>query len=131
MTSFSSATLNSESVSQPVINRITKLLRDEMQGISSDKSNSIILDNNEGVRQFRWSSLFHELNQKMPVMVKVLWSLVVGSDDNHRTVLVCFIISILLKNRFPKMALAQRAISILLYGNGCSKQVSGIDLLLS
>ena len=102
-----------------------------MKAISSDKSNSIIQDNNEGVRQFQWISLFHELNQKMPVMVKVISSLVVGSHDNHRIILVCFIVSILLENRFPKMALAQRAISILLYGNGCSKQVCEIDLLLS
>lgn len=92
----------------------------EMKAISSDSSNSIVQDVTEGVKQF---NLFHELSLKKPLCVKVISSLVSGNNDNHKIILVCFIISILLKNWWPKKALAQQAIFILLYGNGCSKQV--------
>ena len=37
--------------------------------------------------------------------------------------LICFIMSQLLKQRYPKMAVVQRAISVAMYGNGTSKQV--------
>ena len=124
MRSFSSATLHSQSsTSKSVINRVSKLMRDEMKAISADGDKSIVQDKIEGIKHFKWSVLFQELSQRMPFSVQLILSLVSGRNDNHRVILVCFVFSILLKNRCPKMALAQRAISILLYGNGCSKQV--------
>lgn len=46
-----------------------------------------------------------------------------GKDDGKRVMLLCVIVSMMLKKRYPKMALLQRAVSVLLYGNGCSKEV--------
>lgn len=94
-----------------------------MKGICSDEHDSILRDTYEGVKHFKWSRFFDELVQKMPFLIKLLVSLVGGSDDSKRMILVSVIASMLLKNRFSKMGLLQRVISILLYGNGCSKQV--------
>ena len=123
MRSFSSTALQSQSTSKSVIDRVSKIMRDEMKAISSDSANSIIQDKIEGIKHFKWNVLFHELSQKMPFSVKLILSLVSGRNKNHSIILVCFILSILLKNRCSKMALAQGNLSMLLYGNGCSKQV--------
>ena len=44
-------------------------------------------------------------------------------SNTKRIILVGFIASILLKKRLGKMALLQQAVSVLLYGNGCTEQV--------
>ena len=64
------------------------------------------------------------------LLVFLCFCLISGKDDSRRVMLVCVIISMLLKKRFPKMGLLQRAISVLLYGNGCSKQVCLLIILM-
>ena len=94
-----------------------------MKAISSDAHDSLLRDSNDGIKYFKWDGLFGELSRHMPTCVSLLLSLISGKDDSRRIVLVSVIISMLLKKRFPKMGILQRAISVLLYGNGCSKQV--------
>lgn len=94
-----------------------------MKNICSESHDSIIRDSNEGIRNFRWDRLFHELSQNMPTCVSLLLSMIPGKDDGKRVMLLCVIVSMMLKKRYPKMALLQRAVSVLLYGNDCSKEV--------
>lgn len=114
---------NSSSLtSERILEQVCKIIK-EMKGICSDEHDSILRDTYERVKHFKLSRFFDELVQKMPFLIKLLVSLVGGSDDSKRIILVSVIASMLLKNRFSKMGLLQRVISILLYGNGCSKQV--------
>uniref|UniRef100_A0A1X7VIZ7 Uncharacterized protein n=1 Tax=Amphimedon queenslandica TaxID=400682 RepID=A0A1X7VIZ7_AMPQE len=85
------------------------IVRKEMKDICSDSHDSIICDSNEGVRNFSCVSL---LLLMMP-----------GKDDGIRVMLLGVIVPMMLKKRYPKMALLQRALSVLLYGNGFSKEV--------
>ena len=101
-----------------------------MKFISSDDHNSLLRDSNDGIKDFKWDRLFGELSRYMPTCVSLLLSFISGKDDSRRVMLVCVIISMLLKKRFPKMGLLQRAISVLLYGNGCSKQVCLLIILM-
>ena len=77
MRSFSSTALQSQSTSKSVIDRVSKIMHDEMKAISSDSANSIIQDKIKGIKHFKWNVLFHELSQKMPFSVNSftgLWS---------------------------------------------------------
>jgi hypothetical protein len=102
------------------------MIRNEMRDICSAQSDSVIQDMYDVVKFFRWDRLLFELTRTMPVLMKMLGSLVVDSNDKKRIPLVCCIASMVLKKRFSKMALFQRAMSVLLYGNGCTKQVQTI-----
>ena len=63
MRPFSTATLHSQSsTSKSVINRVSKLMCDEMKAISADGDKSIVQDKIEGIKHFKWSVLFQELS---------------------------------------------------------------------
>lgn len=100
-----------------------KLIKKEMKVICSESHDSILWDCNEGIRFFKWERLFKEMCDQMPTLTTLLLFLVSGKDDTKRIILVCVLSCMLLKNRFRKMGLLQRIVSVLLYGNGCSKQL--------
>ena len=68
-----------------------------MKFISSDDHNSLLRDSNDGIKDFKWDRLFGELSRYMPTCVSLLLSLISGKDDSQRVMLVCVIISMLLK----------------------------------
>ena len=121
--SFSSSVTSSSTTSGAILRQISSTIKKEMKFISSDDHNSLLRDSNDGIKHFKWDRLFGELSHYMPTCVSLLLSLISGKDDSRTVMLVCVIISMLLKKRLPKMGLLQRAISVLLYGNGCSRQV--------
>lgn len=102
---------------------MANVIKREMKFICSDSHDSFIQDSIDGLKYFKWDRLFHELSQNMPICVSLLLSLIPGKDSGARVMLVCLIVCMLLEKRFPKMSLMQRAVSVLLYGNGCTKQV--------
>lgn len=125
MQSFSSTIANESVTAGPVLNQFAANIRKEMKLICSDEHNSIIRNATDGNKIFKWDHLFSELSSCMPAFVSLLLSIIPkGKNDERRIMLVCVIISMILKWRFPKISLLQRAISVLLYGNGCSKQVN-------
>ena len=82
---------------------------------------SILRDNIEAVNHFSWETVWLELLANVPILMQILSALIPNPQDDKP--LLCLIASMLLKRRLPKMGLVQRAISLLLYGNGTSKQV--------
>ena len=93
-----------------------------MKDLSSDSCDSILRDTVEGVKQFSWETVKIELNRNVPTLMSLLSQLI--PTPENRTPLICMIASQLLKCRHQRLCLVQRAVSIMLYGNGTSKQVS-------
>ena len=101
---------------------VDKKIFSEIKHICSDDHDSILRDCFEAVRRFSWETVYLELQKQMPTLVMFL-SLLLGRRDKHKHV-VCLMASIVLKLRYPKMGLVQRGVSLFLFGNGVSKEVS-------
>ena len=67
-------------------------------------------------------AVLDEFQTKLPTLVKLFKRFF--PHCSHKV--LCFIISQLVKQQSPQMALAQRVISVLMYGNGASKQVCSL-----
>ncbi len=93
-----------------------------MKAISSDAHDSILRDTIEAVKHFSWQTVWLELTQKIPTLMSLL-SHLIPKPDEHKP-LLCFLASPILKSRHQRMGLVQRAVSIMMYGNGTAKQVS-------
>lgn len=119
--SMTKAVVSSQHGSKPAIASIAKVMRDEMQRLCSVGHDSILRDNIEAVKCFSWETVWLELKHKLPTLISLLKQLLKQPDDH--TPLICFLASAILKQRSPKTCLVQRAISVLLYGNGTSKEV--------
>lgn len=114
--------VESSRTSQQVVVQMGRKIRNEMEEICSRGHDSILRDSNEAVKRFSWETVWLELLNKMPTLMNLLGCLI--SDPKESKPLLCLIVSMLLKKRLRNMCLVQRALSVLLYGNGISKQVS-------
>ena len=119
--SLSSSVATSPRTSNLVISNICRVIHKEMKDICSHSHDSILCDSHDGLKQFSWETVFTELKEKTPALIKVLAALLPNHKERKGT--ICLIASMILKNRLAKMSIVQRAISVPLYGNGCSKQV--------
>lgn len=93
-----------------------------MKDISSKASDSILRDTNEMIKNFEWNKVARELMQRVPTLMNLLKQLVKRSAE--KVPLLCLLASQLLKSCHQHMGLVQRAVSIMMYGNGAAKQVS-------
>ena len=119
--SLASSVVQSKALSGRIVGQVASKIRCEMADISSKVHDSILKDNIEALKHFSWDTVFLELQSKMPTLMMLLKKLV--RNPTERKPLLCVIASQLLKQRQPKLGLVQRAVSILMYGNGTSKQV--------
>ena len=108
-----------QATSKYLLNGVVRNIKGELKLLASVEHNSLLRDTNEAVRRFSWETIWVELMRDVPTLASFFMKLTpkIGKP------LLCFIISIILKHRSPKLCLVQRAISVLLYGNGVSKQV--------
>ena len=88
--------------------------------------NSVLRNTSNAVKNFSWEVVLEELQNHMPNLMKFLKHVFPLCS----TPILCVVVSQLLTFVSLKMALLQRTISVLLYSNGASKQVS-IRILLS
>lgn len=102
-----------------VLTSLGRQIRAELRQLCLLENNSILRDTISAVKCFSWEQLLAEFQTKLPTLVKFFRR--VFPRCSHKV--LCFIISQLVKQRSPQMALAQRVISVLMYGNGASKQV--------
>jgi hypothetical protein len=65
----------------------------------------------------------------MPTLMKLLYAIITQKNDKKMKALACLITCMILKGRNRQMALLQHVFSMLLYGNGCSKQVHIIQVV--
>lgn len=106
---------------QSIIVKIALRIKEEMKKLSSKSHDSVLRDSIEGVRCFHWETVRLELVQNVPTLTALL-SLLVGKST-QRSPLLCMLASMILKSRHQHMGLVQRAVSVMLYGNGTAKQV--------
>ena len=102
--------------------RITR----EMPDLSSCKHDSILRDNVQAVKKFSWEAVWLDLRRKMPSFMSLQYKPVPKPES--RLALICKIASQLLKCRHRQICLVQRAVSVMLYGNGTSKQVQSVHV---
>lgn len=119
--SLVSSMVKCSTTSTKVLSEVAQKIKAEMKDISSQHHDSILLDAHEAVKQFSWESVLLELQEMMPTLMQLLMKLV--TNPSEKKPLLCLLASQLLKQRYPKLCLVQRAISALLYGNGTNKQV--------
>ena len=113
--------LNSPGCSKSTVVAVARKILAEMQALSSNKQDSILRDTVEAVKRFSWETVRAEYILMIPTLMLLLESLVPKPAERQQ--LICFVASLLLKSRHQRMSLVQRAVSIMFYGNGSSKQV--------
>ena len=108
-------------MSKSMIAEVATKIKSEMNDLSSDSHDSILKDSVEAVRHFSWKTVMLELSRKVPTLISLLKQLI--NHSSEREPLLCFIVSQLLKCSHQRLCLVQRAISVMMYGNGTVKQV--------
>ena len=119
--SLASSMVKSASTSTKIVKEVVRKIKAEMRAIRSEKHDSILLDTQEALKNFSWETVVLELQNKTPTLMHLLQNLVANPSRNKP--LVCLMASQILKQRYPKLGLVQRAVSAFLYGKGTSKQV--------
>lgn len=119
--SMASTIVNSPTMSKSVITQVATKMKTEMKALSSDAHDSILRDSVEAVKRFSWETVWLELSRNVPTLMSLLSQLIPGAS--HKKPLLCFLASQLLKSRHQRLCLVQRAVSVMLYGNGTAKQV--------
>lgn len=104
-----------------MIKALARVASNEVKAISANPSATIFASSKEEVLNFSWDKVWSELEKCAPVLMKLLGSLLVNPTESKP--MLCLMASMLLKKN-RSLAFVQRCMSILLYGNGCSKQVS-------
>ena len=96
---------------------VEKLVRKEMEYLNSHPS--LLKDSPKVLQKFNWHSLNLELKQTIPTLWSILESLLPKPNQKF----ICFIISMILKMQCKHLCHVQKAVSILLHGNGIREQV--------
>ena len=118
---MASAIAGSPRISKSIISEVSMKIKSEMKDISSKRHDSILRDTIEAVKRFHWDTIWLELQQKMPTLMSLLSQLV--RHPVKQKPLLCLLASQLLKGRHQHMGLVQRAVSVMMYGQGTAKQV--------
>ena len=117
--SIPSTLIKNNAALESMLMSLGRKIRAERRKLCSLDHNSVLRNTSEAVKNFNWEMVLEELQNNVPTIVKFLKRVFPQSSSP----ILCMVISQLLKFKPPKMALVQRAISVLLYGNGASKQV--------
>lgn len=113
--------VNTPEMLRSVLLEVCQKIKKEMRTLSSEEHNSVLRDNVEAIKMFHWDTVRLECEKMMPTLMTVLKNLI--PKPAKHIPLVCVIASQLLKARHQRLGLVQRATSVMLYGNGSSKQV--------
>ena len=114
---------------ESVIAAFSKEILAEMRVVSCTSNPTVLRDSQEKLKQFHWESLWSEFQRNFPNLLS-FWQIILPKGTKK---FLCFIISLILKNHCRHLSLVQKAVSVMLYGNGCHKQailciVMGITL---
>ena len=115
--SLASTMFTSAEFTKSAMVKLTCRIRDEMQKMSSDAHDSILRDRIEAVKQFSWETVYLEYCKMIPTLIFFLESFIPNLKSKKK-IFICFVASSLLKCRHQRMGLVQRAVSVMLYGNG-------------
>ena len=119
--SLASTIISSPDTCKPLILELSRKMKEEMKVLASNKHDSILRDTNAAVKHFHWETVMLEYEKMVPVLVSLLKELIPNAAQWKP--LICLIVSQLVKSRHQRLGLVQSAVSMMLYGNGSSKQV--------
>lgn len=109
--------------------RLRQLLKSELRKMCSDSVGSILQEkSNEALSVFQWKSLVKELKDNAPLLFDLMWGCTTTKKprmNREATIGICA--AILLNFRYPKMNLAQKIISLVLYCGNSAKQVQLVN----
>ena len=111
--------VNTPATSGRIICQVAQKIKTEMKHISSDAHDAILRDNVEAVKYFHWDTVMLELQT---TLITLLQKLVPRPLEKKQ--LICTLALQLLKSRNQRMGLLQRAVSVMLYRNYCTRQVT-------
>ena len=115
--------LSTSEIDDFTIKQIKKKIRDDLSALASN-DNTILKSGNEGLESFDWDNVWKELQSNAPTFVNIVSILIANAAEHRR--FVCFLCALMLRQRNLRLSFVQRAISVFLYSQGCSKQVSFI-----
>jgi len=101
------------------IGAISRRIHGEMNGICSTLNKSILRSPNSLIKQFSWIEIWNEFQRRVPTLTKLMRRLM----PNANVRLLTFLIAMILKRRCKHMSFVQRALSVVLFGSGISKEV--------
>lgn len=108
-----------------IMNIVGNKMRKEMKAMVSDNVNSVMRSQGiDELKSFNWDILIQELTIHAPTLLNILISITktITPRENQKAIIgICA--TILLKQRYSKMSLVQKIISIILYAGHASKQV--------
>ena len=120
--------INTPTMVNSVLLEVCHKIKEDMKTLSSEKHDSILRDNVEAIKMFHWDTVWLECEKMLPTLMTVLKNLI--PQPTKHIPLICAVASQLLKARHQRLGLVQRATSVMLYGNGSSKQVYIMSLLI-
>ena len=119
--STASSMVNSTQMLKALLYKLSLKIKIEMKSISSDEYDSILRDHTTALKHFHWDTIVLDLLKGVPTLMAFLAHLI--SKPAFHKPLLCLLASQILKARHQHMGLVQRAISMMMYGNGTAKQV--------
>ena len=108
-----------KSLQKAVLNELAKEVSAEMMNFSTTKNYTLLKDSHDALKNFSWKSIWLEIQEKSPILLLFFQKVLPKANKK----LLCFLICMMLKCHCMHLSLVQRAVSVLLYGNGCHKQV--------
>ena len=102
-----------------ILQSVIVIIKKEIIALCKD---TVLLGNKENIMKFNWDMVHKELVAKCPTLF-LLIKKITTSSVGHNIPLASLLVSMILKNHNKHISLVQSAISLLMYGNGCPKQV--------
>ena len=107
---------------------VSREVRKKMKYMSSNNQSSFFGGKSMDLVTFSWTRIWDELTKHMPLIMNLLSSLVISPNKNKP--LLSLIAFMLLKRKTTALAYLQKCISVLLYENGCNKQVCELHMYM-
>lgn len=108
-----------------ILKMVSKITHAEMRELCSTRAQSVLLScDTEALKMFTWQTIKSELVTHTPVLLSLLQS--TGASKQKRSnfdAVVSLCVSILARNRNPRMCLAAKVLSLILYVGHRSKDV--------
>ena len=115
-----------------ILRLVGKIVHAEVKTLCSESVQSVLLKSDPGaLKSFTWQTLKRELATYAPVLNSILESTGVRSRNRPNfDAVVCLSVSLLARNRNPKMSLVAKIISLILYAGHSSKEVLLIIVII-
>lgn len=105
-----------------MLSELSRKILSEMKQLGSAENDSILKNayTIEALKYLDWERVWIEFQKRIPTLTTLLSHLVPRPSDNIPVICITQI----LKSRHMQLGLVQRALSIMLYSHGTSKEVS-------